>query len=378
MKIKDIITVLLPVLLLPAGCSTEDDASSDTGMPDSAAGISAMVSRAPGEQDSDAESYLHNSFILDRSVIRVVNTLNYATPDFRNSAYEYVYTTEGIAWEDDEPNFFPLLEGSEYGDEDRVDENGGIDNDAIVPTSNAFIFEAACYPIYYEPFDAVWTDQSNEDDFLASDLLLAYTRKSLDDRYGLLKLRFWHVFSMVRIELKLPIADTDSDNGFPEDDPQGERTVSGVTLDDMYTTYTVRYTEAINSGEARTVAATSDGGRTDIRMYRLPYADDTVEENGVRYQICQFAAIVPVQQIRTQETLLTMNIRTIVGIGEDGSQVVLEKAYTYTPSRLIDMQQGKITVLRLDASTDDSEPVLLSAEVQPWNPSWTETELLPE
>ena len=179
-------------------------------------------------------------------------------------------------------------------------------------------------------------------------------------------------------ELKLPIADTDSDNGFPEDDPQGERTVSGVTLDDMYTTYTVRYTEAINSGEARTVAATSDGGRTDIRMYRLPYADDTVEENGVRYQICQFAAIVPVQQIRTQETLLTMNIRTIVGIGEDGSQVVLEKAYTYTPSRLIDMQQGKITVLRLDASTDDSEPVLLSAEVQPWNPSWTETELLPE
>ena len=236
MKIKDIITVLLPVLLLPAGCSTEDDASSDTGMPDSAAGISAMVSRAPGEQDSDAESYLHNSFILDRSVIRVVNTLNYATPDFRNSAYEYVYTTEGIAWEDDEPNFFPLLEGSEYGDEDRVDENGGIDNDAIVPTSNAFIFEAACYPIYYEPFDAVWTDQSNEDDFLASDLLLAYTRKSLDDRYGLLKLRFWHVFSMIRIELKLPVAGPDDDNGFPQEVIENYKAVGGTPWLDFHHT----------------------------------------------------------------------------------------------------------------------------------------------
>ncbi len=370
---------ILLAVLLPAVSCTEDNVPQEPEETDG--GIAVAVAGYPESKADDADSYLHDAFFVDRSIIRVVNTVNYASPDFTDpdSYHDYIYTKEGVMWEDDEPNFFPLKAGSVYGDSDRVDMDAGIDDDKIVPTSNAFIFEAACYPIYYTPFDRVQADQSIEDGFLASDLLLAYTRKPLVDRYGLLKLRFWHVFSMIRIELKLPVAGPDDDNGFPQDDPDGLRTVTGVTLHDMYVTYNVRYTEAIDSYESRTVAATSDGGRNDILMYRLPYADGTEQgSDGTVYQTCRFAAIVPTQQIRTQETLLTMDIRTIVGLDEDGRQVVMEKTYAYTPSRPIDMVQGAITRLSLDAAADSAEPVLVDAEILPWNSSWSEVELLPE
>ena len=55
-----------------------------------------------------------------------------------------------------------------------------------------------------------------------------------------------------------------------------------------------------------------------------------------------------------------------------------EKTYAYTPSRPIDMVQGAITRLSLDAAADSAEPVLVDAEILPWNSSWSEVELLPE
>lgn len=380
MKITYAIAVL-SAFFMSLSCSVDDSSPEAERQPERRGGIAVSMADYSGTKAENADSYLHDDFFVDRTVIRVVNTVNYASPDFTDPAsyHDYIYTEEGIKWEDDKPNFFPLKAGTVYGDSDRVDLDAGIDDDMIVPTSNAFIFEAACYPIYYTPFDRVHADQSLEDDFLASDLLLAYTRKSLSDRYGLLKLRFWHVFSMVRIDLTLPVAEPDDDNGFPEDDPDGLRTVNSVTLNDVYVTYNVRYTEAIDSYEARTVAATADGGRNDILMYRLPYADRITEgADGLRYQTCRFAAIVPVQQIRTQETLLTMQIRTIVGIDKDGRQVVREKTYAYTPSQPVDMVQGAITQLRLNAAADNTEPVLTDAEVLPWTGAWSEVELLPE
>lgn len=365
--------IAILALLVCGACHSSDQYLDQDCQDKSRLAVSAVMEGSE-EATGSSDDYKHDRFILNRSIIRVVNTVNYSVPDFKNGEfYDYIYTLEDIDWDDNQPNFMPLKAGTS----NEVDPEGGFDWDRIVPTSNAFIFEAACYPMKYVPFDAVATDQSDVEGFWSADLLLAHTRKLLNERYELLKLKFWHVFSMIRIELELPVAESNADSGFPEG-TDNDKTVKSISLTGMYVTYNVRYAESIESNASRTVVGTSDGGRQNISMYRLPGEDKVTEENGRRYLNCVFAAIVPTQQIRTQETLLTLCINTIVGFdGGMNTQKIVEKTYVFQPKTAIDMRQGHITVLQLTADEKSLNPVLLSAEVNPWSEAYTEVDLTP-
>lgn len=364
--------IAILALLVCGACHSSDQYLDQDCQDKSRLAVSAVMEGSE-EATGSSDYYKHDRFILNRSIIRVVNTVNYSVPDFKNGEYyDYIYTEEGIRWDDNQPNFMPLKAGTS----NEVDPEGGFDWDRIVPTSNAFIFEAACYPMNYEPFDAVATDQSDVERFWSADLLLAHTRKPLNERYELLKLKFWHVFSMIRIELELPVAESNADSGFPEG-TDNDKTVKSISLTGMYVTYNVRYAESIESNASRTVVGTSDGGRQNISMYRLPGEDKVTEKNGRRYLNCVFAAIVPTQQIRTQETLLTLCINTIVGVNKDMSKKIEKRTYVFQPKTAIDMRQGHITVLQLTADEKSLNPVLLSAKVNPWSEAYTEVDLTP-
>lgn len=364
--------IAILALLVCGACHSSDQYLDQDCQDKSRLAVSAVMEGSE-EATGSSDYYKHDRFILNRSIIRVVNTVNYSVPDFKNGEYyDYIYTLEDIDWYDNRPNFMPLKAGTS----NEVDPEGGFDWDRIVPTSNAFIFEAACYPMKYVPFDAVATDQSDVEGFWSADLLLAHTRKPLNERYELLKLKFWHVFSMIRIELELPVAESNADSGFPEG-TDNDKTVKSISLTGMYVTYNVRYAESIESNASRTVVGTSDGGRQNISMYRLPGEDKVTEKNDRSYLNCVFAAIVPTQQIRTQETLLTLCINTIVGVNEDMSKKIEERTYVFQPKTAIDMRQGHITVLQLTADEKSLNPVLLSAEVNPWSKAYTEVDLTP-
>lgn len=364
--------IAILALLVCGACHSSDQYLDQDCQDKSRLAVSAVMEGSE-EATGSSDYYKHDRFILNRSIVRVVNTVNYSVPDFKNGEYyDYIYTLEDIDWDDNQPNFMPLKAGTS----NEVDPEGGFDWDRIVPTSNAFIFEAACYPMKYEPFDAVATDQSDVEGFWSADLLLAHTRKPLNERYELLKLKFWHVFSMIRIELELPVAESNADSGFPEG-TDNDKTVKSISLTGMYVTYNVRYAESIESNASRTVVGTSDGGRQNISMYRLPGEDKVTEKNDRPYLNCVFAAIVPTQQIRTQETLLTLCINTIVGVNEDMSKKIEERTYVFQPKTAIDMRQGHITVLQLTADEKSLNPVLLSAEVNPWSEAYTEVDLTP-
>lgn len=364
--------IAILALLVCGACHSSDQYLDQDCQDKSRLAVSAVMEGSE-EATGSSDYYKHDRFILNRSIVRVVNTVNYSVPDFKNGEYyDYIYTLEDIDWDNNQPNFMPLKAGTS----NEVDPEGGFDWDRIVPTSNAFIFEAACYPMNYEPFDAVATDQSDVERFWSADLLLAHTRKPLNERYELLKLKFWHVFSMIRIELELPVAESNADSGFPEG-TDNDKTVKSISLTGMYVTYNVRYAESIESNASRTVVGTSDGGRQNISMYRLPGEDKVTKESGRSYLNCVFAAIVPTQQIRTQETLLTLCINTIVGVNEDMSKKIEGRTYVFQPKTAIDMRQGHITVLKLTADEKSLNPVLLSAEVNPWSEAYTEVDLTP-
>ena len=186
MKDKYIIPILC---LLLAACSSEDAVNGETDVQpaDTEVAFSASIGGgSPSRANGEDNDYLHEHFIKDKSRIRVVNTVNYSVPDFtdRNQYKEYIYIGEGNevyndeTWATtDEINFKPH-------------EGNGFNWNEIRPTAASFVFEAACYPKDYEPFTEVPEDQSQLDNFLKADLLLAHHRQDLNARYDLVKLRF--------------------------------------------------------------------------------------------------------------------------------------------------------------------------------------------
>ena len=333
-------------------------------------------SRADGDTGGTGEDEdpWHNHFVLNRARIRVVNTVNYSEPDFENDYYEYIYTTQvpdgTPEWDDvTEPNFFPYDRETQ-----TVDREGGFDWADMIPTSGAYVFEAVCYSMVFEPFanGEVYADQTDTEKFWSADLLLAHHAMPLSDIYSLVKLRFWHVFSMVRVQITLPVADGDDDHGFPED------AVEGVTLGNMLRGYTVNYANAIENDGLRTVSADNNSSRGDILMYKVSAGEP---ENGS--QTFEYAAIVPTQSINSTNNRVSLRINTITGLEEnpDGSggyvQHVEEKSYVFVPNQPIEMQQAHMTILKLTTETETSAPVLLSAEVVPWDESYTEVSLTP-
>lgn len=359
-------------------CHSADEFSEQNQEPHSRVLFGATIVGSSGSMRGNSDEYYkHDNFIKNRSRIRVVNTVNYSVPDFYDEGNfcEYIYTIET---ENVEPNFFPYKKGA-TNPEDLIDENAGFDWDKIIPTSSAFVFEAACYPMRYEPFTKIATDQSSQDNFWSADLLLAHTRKPLSERYNLLQLKFWHVFSMVRVELELPIADFDSDCGFPDNIYNDEGmeievpTVKEVRLNNMQVEYEIDYAASIGSDALRTVKGIGSKDGT-IKMYRLPGTDKT--ENKKLY--CSFAAIVPTQMIEKDKPLVGFTIRTIVGVDGDKKQIIEEKEYVFKPNTAIEMTQAYITVLKLSNNEDSLEPVLISAETIPWDDAYTEVNLTPK
>ena len=59
------------------------------------------------------------------------------------------------------------------------------------------------------------------------------------------------------------------------------------------------------------------------------------------------------------------------------SKKIEERTYVFQPKTAIDMRQGHITVLKLTADEKSLNPVLLSAEVNPWSEAYTEVDLTP-
>ena len=390
---------ILLLLLLFSACSSDEGTIGYTGgIPANGETVSFSASVVNGGAGIRANNtdvsdfYLHNSFLEGTSRIRIVNTVNYSIPDFtdENGYYEYINQTvdgddpqagEGGLWDPDvEANFFPYDATTE-----GVNHDLGIKWEDIMPTSGAYVFEAACYPMTYQPFDNVATDQRTRKNFWTADLLLAHHAMPLSDIYSLVKLRFWHVFCMVRATITLDIAGENTDEGFPlnalgekGDDnseiPLGSAVdAPGMTLNQMQTGYEVEYAGAIQNDGCRVVKAT--GNRDDIQMFLVSVETDEEKQQ----QTYVYAAIIPFQSIRTDQPFVNLRINTIVGFDENmEKQITQLKDYVFIPDRAININQGHITDLKLKFESDNSQPILLSAKVNPWNESYTDVNLTPK
>ena len=401
---KRITQLIMPFLLL-GSCSSED-AVVQTPETDGTGAVAFSASISNGSRSradesgsgtkTDSDAYLHNEFIVGRSRIRIVNTVNYSIPNFKEEGkyYEYINTKAvedpngGSAWDANAAaNFFPYDPEASESDPKYVNNDLAFKWEDIIPTSSAYVFEAACYPMKYTPFDNVESDQRTQENFWSADLLLAHHAIPLSQINSMVKLRFWHVFCMVRATITLPIADKTADEGFPEnalkssyldaEDTPGETETPGLQLNDMWTGYTTDYAGAIDNDASRTVRAVTGNGasQADIQMYPV-----SMSTNGEKQeQTYVYAAIVPMQTVAAGKTLVSLKINTIIGLDADRKQQVALRDYKFVPTgSSIEMRQGYITDLQLSFNESNQTPILIKAKVNPWNESYTDITLTPE
>lgn len=363
---------IIPVLLLCFTACTSEEETNTVPVADRAVGLSAAINgRSSTRADEENDEYLHKYFLNEdnteggrQSKIRVINTVNYSTPDFTDDTQykEYAYVGAGDGTDEDtEPNFEPVTEGK------------GFDWDEISPTAASFVFEAACYPNDYEPFDEVEENQSNITNFLKADLLLAHHRQDLSARYDLVKLKFWHAFAMIKVIVELDVAPPTLAGGFPQD------AITEARLVNRQRGYTVDYTSAIDNDGLRHATATGDDS-TPIKMLQLSKEDETGPGGTVTRQKYVYCGIIPEQAIEVNEALVEFTINTYSGNQVDGVfEEAQPKEYVFTRTiQNIQIQAAHITVLTLGVVQKVPEMIYLGAEVQKWGERYTEMELEPK
>lgn len=371
---------ILPICLLLAACSSEEAVNNlpDPQPTDTAVSFSANIhgamSRSGDDTELDISDYLHQHFIKDQSRIRIVNTVNYSVPGFNTLGEyeEYVYTGKGNETEATEPysNFTP------YREEDPT--NDGFDWNEITPTANHFIFEAVCYPLGYEPFDKVQEDQSTIENFWKSDLLLAYHWQDLNERYKMVELYFHHAFSMIRVEVDLPISIPQHEGGFPSN------AVQNVRLVKIQRGYEVDYTAAVDNDGLRPVRAI--GNEESIQMLRVSGPD---EENP-QTQSYVYCGILPAQDIESKDEkdedkeLVEFTILTYPGErnqdpnqGSEWAEAV-PKTYYFAPTTNFSLEREHITTLKLTYDDEVPEIIQVSASISNWGDWYTGIVLEPE
>lgn len=364
---------IIPIVLLLTACSANDTLPTTDVDPEASIAVpfSASIGGNSTSRSENEDDYLHNNFIYEKdgrkSRIRIVNTVNYSAPDFQTEGaykeYEYNGNKEDI-WDDDEINVNFVA----------YNNNGFVWND-IRPTSANFVFEAACYPMEYEYFSKIETDQREKENFWKADLLLAHHAQSLEQRYDLVKLKFHHVFAMVHIKMDLPISGPGTPGGFPED------AIQGVKLVDMQTGYTTDYNAAINNDGLRTVIASGD--KADIQMFCLK-KEEPVGSGTEQTQHYEYCAIVPAQSIAPTEgeekrIFVQFEILTYPGTidEEENPDPAEPKTYVFRPTETIDLSQEHITILTLRFEEAAAETILLHAEVANWTNAWTDLPMQP-
>lgn len=361
---KHTLYIILSACLLSLNACTSDDLIHTEENHDSEVRLMANVNsgnttRAENDDNKTLPEGIKENF-TSGDKIHFVNTYQFAPPVYNENT---IFTCTGVS--------------GEYGYK-FINNNNNTDAYSwhdFKLTSLVYIFEAAYYPDLQNSTsressslfsnNQVYENQSenNGQGFYNSDLLLAHNRMYISNKYDEIKLKFHHVFAMVRVIAKVGVNEY---GGLPED------AIVSAKLVNIQREYKVDYTQTIQNDGLRTVTGTGDLDETgneamDDEVVMWKYKTTTSSSNNVKEQTYIFYAIIPVpsEPIKGFD-FLHFDIK-------DREGIITE--YRFVPNDAIPLEQSHITTLRLDFSKEGSSPLLLSAEIQPWEVATQDMEL---
>lgn len=280
--------------------------------------------------------------------------------------------------------------------------------DLVDDNSSYFAFYAAWWRTYSPSFAGVSPteverDQSTEDALLNSDMLLARTRHLLIGFEQPIRFVFYHAFAMLDVRVTLPVYN-EGHRVTGEEDKEGEVLPSGYRMDevDMYMTnfrtkFSINPNTSTNTGDKPDVSEDRSVDPVgEIKMYRYytessdkPYTnpdaghpDTGLDGEGVvensRYRTYGFCGIVPsttfpnatidypILRLKVKDPL-TGNPQSLVYIPR-----VSEDAGV-TP--LSGVNSGYISIVEFGVSRVSGRMLVLSAQVQPWDPAYADVDV---
>lgn len=356
-KINYLLIIILPLLWSSCSRQTEEilpPTGPVYGWEEGAVGFG-TVSRSGGMYAE--EDFLHNTFIHNESYLRIYNYTG-STLDFTDTGrYKwYVYDENLSNLTGNQYNFRPL-------------EGRGFLWEEIKTGGSGYIFDAVVFPRFHTYRNEIYPDQQEFDHFLASDILMAHHIQDREDFGKRVAFKFHHVLTMLQVEIYVPKYDPKTNTGFEK------KALANVVLPELYTKFTFNASAALTSDEAPTVTTHTAGNhpgdcpQTDIRMYPRYNVEDFSDvkegkdkegEEGRDCYIYPLTAILPLQIIDSDKTLLRVTLKTKEGVN---------KTYRYIPGKLstpISFQAGHITYLKLTLSKEENKAFLIKAEVKPW------------
>lgn len=360
---KHILYIILSACLISLNACTSDDLIHNEDNYDSEVRLIATVNsenstRAEDDENKSLPEGIKTDFELGDK-IHFVNTYQFETPQYDETT---IFTCTG--------------ESDEYGYKFTNDGTETYSWHDFKLTSLVYIFEAAYYPDLQKEGttregsslfsnNQVYEDQSSENGkgFYNSDLLLAHNRVYISNKYDDIKLQFHHVFAMVRVIAKVGVNEY---GGLPEN------AIQSAQLVNIQRKYKVDYTQTIQNDGLRTVTGTGDSDETGneamndiVTMWK--YKTTISSSNNGKEQTYIFYAIIPVpSRLINASDFLHFKI-------EDREGKITE--YRFVPNAAIPLEQSHITTLRLDFSKEGSSPLLLSAEIEPWEVATQDMEL---
>lgn len=359
---KHTLYIILSACLLSLNACTSDDLINTEENHDSEVRLMANVNsgnttRAENDDNKTLPEGIKEKF-TSGDKIHFVNTYQFAPPVYKENT---IFTCTGVS--------------GEYGYKFINNNTDAYSWHDFKLTSLVYIFEAAYYPDLQNSTsressslfsnNQVYENQSenNGQGFYNSDLLLAHNRMYISNKYDEIKLKFHHVFAMVRVIAKVGVNEY---GGLPED------AIVSAKLVNIQREYKVDYTQTIQNDGLRTVTGTEDLDETgneamddDVVMWK--YKTTTSSSNNVKEQTYIFYAIIPVPS----EPIKGFDFLHFDIKDREGKKT----KYRFVPNNAIPLEQSHITTLRLDFSKEGSSPLLLSAEIQPWEVATQDMEL---
>lgn len=227
----------------------------------------------------------------------------------------YVYYKDGANTETDEKGIYNY-NGSWKSADQSTKADDCIFWDDLVPVNSKYPFFAVS-PIDTDNKTAgvVQIDQTSNDNFINSDLLMAYTEVAGTSKMTNVPLTFKHMLSKLTIKVK--VGAISSFNS------------SAVTIQNAKKDYTINYTSPTPSATVPATVAASGTANTTI----TPHAESDEKDNNKTVKV--YSAILPAQAIN--------NIQTVVTVGSASSTTT----YTYTYNGSVTLAQATNTTLTL-------------------------------
>lgn len=227
----------------------------------------------------------------------------------------YMYYKNGANTEIDEKGIYNYNNGWKSADQ-TMKADDCIFWDDLVPVNSKYPFFAV------SPIDtdkktagAVQANQTTNDNFINSDLLMAYTEVAGTSKMTNVPLTFKHMLSKLTIKVK--VGAISSFNS------------SAVTIQNAKKDYSINYTTPAPTAAMPAAVAASGSANETI----TPHAESDEKDNDKTVKV--YSAILPAQTIN--------KIQTVVTVGSAGSTTT----YTYTYTGSVTLAQATNTTLTL-------------------------------